>query len=184
MPTIIKDSLDPKFDELTGGTRSINEVRHLLHTGRVFVASETYISAAKDSVIDILLRTGSTKETAPHVLDLVALCELPGSILYIYGGPTVTDQGSSESSFNMNLQSTRLAKSKVYTSPTISAPGGLLAVIPLPGGFDRAVTPELSVILPPNTDFLMRINVDKESTIRFIIKWYEQQRDTDLIKQN
>lgn len=168
---------DP-IDELTQASRTISEVRHLLHEGKVFVATETFTSTKKKEYFDILITTGPDESTCPHVLNLIALCEKKDALLYIYVNPTIGPAPAGpESSFNLNFQSSRQAQTKVVTFPEILDPGTQLAMVPLPEKYAEANTPELNAVLVPNTQFLARVYLPVKMTVRFVFKWYEQQFD-------
>lgn len=186
MPHVIfKNAHDSEFDEITGSRRGISEIRHLLHSGKVFVATETYTILDKDEVHDIILITGPETDTSPHVLDLLVLSRFFGTKLSVYINPTYGPLPQPEVSFNLNFQSTRTGKSKVWTGATIIDPGSLITTIPMPNGYAAGSTPELLSVLPPATTFLFRLDVaEKSQDVRFVFKWYEQQHDQDLIRTN
>ena len=178
-----KPSLDVTQDELTGSTRTIDEVRHMIHMGRVFVATET-LHAASAQTLDIVLRTTSNPDLTPHMLMQQVLAEKRGVIVKVYVSPTLTDTGTPEVSFNLNLQSDRVSQNQVFRNPTITDPGQLIAERLIPHDYSPVDDVAAESVLAPSTDYLLRIEIPTPQIVRVALQWFEQQVDYDKIENH
>ena len=174
---------DSLYDDLTGVPRNLTEVRHMLHEGNVFAASETFITLTDAVNYDVLLRTPADPQLSPHILALLGLVRKNDCFMSVYSNPTFNEDIllDATTGINLNFQSSKVPTTKVWNRPEIITLGTELVYIPLPDKYAAIESPELEGILTPSTDFLIRIYMHKAGIMRFVLKWYEHQSVFDDI---
>ena len=162
------------IDENTRVLATIEYEHHQIHAGNTFTILEV-TDLGNMAVRDILVVTPDTTRWAHLVWEIEH--ELETSIQF-YKDTTYTDNGTPISSFNRDGNSTNIATTLVYHTPTIANVGTLVGIIQQgdgkkAGGSDRIAN---EFILKQNTAYLIRIsNLNVNNNLIFTrLNWYEQ----------
>jgi len=161
------------IDEATRAITTIEYEHHEIHDGRMFTILEV-TDLGNMAIRDILVVTPDTTRWAHLVWEIEH--ELETSINF-YRDTTYTDNGTPIISFNRNGNSTNVATTLVYHTPTITDVGTLVGTIQQgagkkAGGSDRQSN---EFILKQNTAYLVRIsNLTVNNNLIFMkLNWYE-----------
>ena len=162
------------IDAATRAIATIEWEHYQIHEGKTFTVLEV-TDLGNGAVRDILGVTPDTTEWAHLVWEIEH--ELETSIQF-YQDTTYSDNGTAISSINRNGNSTNIATTLVYHSPTITNVGTLIGTIQQgsgkkAGGSDRLAN---EFILKQNTAYLIRItNLTANNNLIFMkLNWYEQ----------
>ena len=162
------------IDRATRAVATIEWEHYQIHAGNTFTVLEV-TDLGNGAVRDILGVTPDTTEWAHLVWEIEH--ELETSIQF-YQDTTYSDNGTAISSINRNGNSTNIATTLVYHSPTITNVGTLIGTIQQgsgkkAGGSDRLAN---EFILKQNTAYLIRItNLTANNNLIFMkLNWYEQ----------
>ncbi len=162
------------IDEATRAIVSIEWEHYQIHAGNTFTILEV-TDLGNGAVRDILVVSPDTAEWAHLVWEIEH--ELETSIQF-YRGTTYTDNGTAIVAFNRNGNSTNVATTLVYHTPTITNVGTLTGAIQQgsgkkAGGSDRLAN---EFILKQDTAYLIRItNLTANNNLIFMkLNWYEQ----------
>ena len=162
------------IDEATRAIVTIEYEHYQIHAGNTFTVLEV-TDLGNGAVRDILVVSPATTEWAHLVWEIEH--ELETKIQF-YRDTTYTDSGTAITSFNRNGNSSNVATTLVYHSPTITNVGTLVGTIQQgdgkkAGGSDRLAN---EFILKQNAAYLIRItNLTVNNDLIFMkLNWYEQ----------
>jgi len=161
------------------------EIEHAqIHAGNGYSLSGKVATLANTATMQILARTGAI----PVHWRAATMTVSDGDCdIYFYESPTITADGSLETSFNKNRLSTNTSTLDIYSTPTISANGTELEYGYIPdasggggGGGGRSSGGEAQRvggewILAPNTEYLVTVTNNSGGAISlgYTFFWYE-----------
>lgn len=152
---------------------TIQDVQQRVKDGVFFSASGIVPGVLDGATVEILFRAVGNSHMRPRIFvggdATIELCE----------GPTVIADGTPVISRNRNRsESLKLAKSSVFSTPTIGALGTHLESAFIPGGEKKDSIGGTSEFLPwilSEQDYLFRItnNAQQAETISVTLDWFE-----------
>ena len=161
---------------LDGATTTIVTIEYehcQIHEGNTFTVLEV-TDLGNGAVRDILVVSPDTTEWAHLVWEIEHELE---TLIQFYQGTTYSNNGTAISSFNRNGNSTHIATTLVYHTPTITDVGSLVGTIQQgngkkAGGSDRLAN---EFVLKQNCAYLIRItNLTANNDLVFMkLNWYE-----------
>lgn len=161
------------IDEASGVIVTIEYEHYQIHRGNTFTVLEV-TDLGNMAIRDILVVSPNSTQWAHLVWEIEH--ELETSI-HFYRNTTYTDNGTPILSFNRNGNSTNVATTLVYHTPTVTDNGTLVGTIQQgngkkAGGSDRLAN---EFILKQNTAYLIRIsNLTANNNLVFMkLNWYE-----------
>ena len=171
---IVDEDGDPVIIDAASRVIIVIEYEHYqIHAGNTFTVLEV-TDLGNMAIRDILVVSPDTTQWAHLVWEIEHELE---TSLHFYRDTTYTDKGTSISSFNRNGNSTNVATTLIYHTPTIANVGTLVGTIQQgngkkAGGSDRLAN---EFILKQNTAYLIRIsNLTVNNNLIFMkLNWYE-----------
>ena len=161
------------IDENTRVIVTIEYEHYQIHAGNTFTVLEV-TDLGNGAVRDILVVSPDTTRWAHLVWEIEHELE---ALIQFYMDTTYSDNGTAISSFNRNGNSSTIATTLVYHTPTITDVGTLIGAIQQgsgkkAGGSDRLAN---EFILKKNTSYLVRItNSTANNNLIFMkLNWYE-----------
>jgi len=132
---------------------------------------------------ELLIKTGS--KYTHMILDSVADGD---TLVQIYGGTTTSDDGTLEPSGNFNFNSSNIAVTTMYSSPTITDDGTYIARTYMLGGSGSSTPAQahaaasmqnLDIVLTPNSNFMVRFTNEAGRDIQVLFEMTFAEREHD-----
>ena len=168
------DAIPIQVDEQTKALISILEPHAQIHGGKAFFNSGlNNIANAAD--FDILLKNPVNNES--HFRFNFSVGGAP-MVVRVFENPTITDDGTGLTVFNVNRNSVITNKMTLFSGPTLSDDGTELECLLIAGARQEGGTGNTSLIeweLKVNEDYLLRItnNAGGAQDVCHNIFWYE-----------
>lgn len=149
-----------KVDSRSEALVLIDTVHSRIHEGRFYTTNASDLALADNASITVLVRIGYGQSA--HVRPL-GICGGDAE-LFVFEGPTVTNDGTVQAVTNKNRFSPRVAVTEIFLGPTISDDGleldnrliiGGSGFISTPGG--QSDFSEGEWVFKTNTDYLIRL---------------------------
>lgn len=161
------------YDDGTGALQTIEFEHHQIHEGNMFTVLEVTV-LGNGAVRDILAITPDTAKWAHLVWEIEH--EKETSIQFYYG-TTYSNVGTIVPSYNRNGNSSKIATTLMYHTPTITDVGTLIGTIQQGDGKKAGGSDRLSneYVLRQNCTYLVRItNLTVDNNLIFTkLNWYE-----------
>lgn len=162
-------------DNLDNALVIIDAIHAAIHKGLMYQSDVVNETLGDPGNLDVLVRVPAGK--AAH---LRSQASVGGNCrLFMYQGPTVTDDGTAVARHNRNLFSSNESNTLVFSGPTTSALGTLLPDGIIPGGIKGAGSGAQAGsfeewVLPPG-DYLVRLtNISGGvQPVSIALDWYE-----------
>jgi hypothetical protein len=164
------------FDPYTHSMTVIQEPHRLAHDGMIFHATHKKDALANGASHDHLLRVPAG--VYPHFNRLMFSVSAGDCDAYLYEGATVSADGTPETVYNTNRNSTNAAETLLFTDPTVTDPGTEIHHVWMPPtGAGVGSSTGLSKVsfdeewlLKPSTDYLIRLTNNSGGAIDI---WHE-----------
>lgn len=164
-----------RLDEVTGYLTFIDVFHHHTHAGEAFISGDL-IDLGNGAIRDILIVTPNTTYWAHMFITITTESETD---LKVYEGTTASNNGTAITAFNKDRNSTSVATTLIFHTPTV-APGSEGVMLPPMhwgsgkgvGGGERSSE---EWVLKQNTKYLLRITnaTTSANQTNTILRWYE-----------
>jgi len=166
-----------RIDAATNTLQVIEYEHHEIHAESHYFWEDTTV-LANAATWDIAFRTANTTEWTHIILNVVSSL---GSTVEVYEGDTITWDGTAETSFNNDRNSSNTSNWQEFeTDPTIVTPGTLLAKATLgtstnPNqGLPGAASRSREIICKQNENYRVRVTSNNNSNdVTVSLQWYE-----------
>ena len=161
------------IEPTTGSNKALEYEHAEVHSGDHFFWYE-YHDIAGSATYDILIVTPNTTEWAHMKIAIEVERE---SIITLYEGTTTSNDGTAQTEFNNNRNSTHTNTTQIFRAPTITAVGTQIAQGAYGSSrqFGGVATNAQEFVLKQNTKYLLRVvnNTANASLTSYGITWYE-----------
>lgn len=175
-----------KFDPYAHAITVIQEQHRVLHDGFMFHASGKVTGMINANVDDFLFVVPAAVH--PHFQSFKLELGRGDVDILIYEGATTSDDGTVQTSFNINRNSANTPGSALYIGPTVTDVGTLIHTgwaVPTGTGTGLSATGTIvssqgeEWVLKPSTKYLIRVTNNSGATIsyRWETLWYELDYD-------
>ena len=124
------------IDSIHAGPIVTDALHHETHDGNAYDTCRQFLTLANGGSADIFMAVGTIKQ--PHMT--IELGVGGDGTFELFEGTTVSDSGTSITSFNMNRSSPNITDSKLFHTPVVTASGTVLCTMFLPGGTKQQAT--------------------------------------------